>query len=177
MVMTKQQKENALTLDKSLINPNYFSFRIKELSSTTHSKPMTGINEKTAFSKFKILLVDDEEMVLILVKTILGRLGYHVDAFSSPSKALKAFKKRPNDYLMLITDQVMPIMLGTELIQLIHKVKSSLPVVMLSGLSKEVTSSNISEFGISKFLMKPVSLDKLDKTIHELININHKDAG
>ena len=65
MVMTKQQKENALTLDKSLINPNYFSFRIKELSSTTHSKPMTGINEKTAFSKFKILLVDDEEMVLI----------------------------------------------------------------------------------------------------------------
>ena len=62
--------------------------------------------------KNTILVVDDEKMLATLVKRLLENFGYKVEAFSDSREALGAFKNRPDDFDLIITDMTMPGMTG-----------------------------------------------------------------
>jgi len=177
MLMTHKQREQALTLTKSWTKQDYFCLSLKDVSSSIEPQPLLENDMELPLSAHKILLVDDEEMVLLLAKSILSKMDYEVDAFTNPLEALDAYNLAPDSYLMLVTDQLMPQMVGTELVNQVHKIRSALPVIMLSGYSTEVSSSNVVDFGISKFLSKPVSFDLLCSTVSELLPDGRKDAG
>jgi len=81
-----------------------------------------------------VLLVDDEELVRVATADMLGQLGFQVREAASGSEALAILGREPGiDFL--VTDHLMPMMTGTELIAAARGVRPGLPVLIVSGYS------------------------------------------
>ncbi|WP_456408268.1 PAS domain-containing hybrid sensor histidine kinase/response regulator [Caldithrix abyssi] len=117
----------------------------------------------------KILLVDDESMVLDLQKNILEYLGYEVESFSDPLQALKCFEEDGKRFNLLITDLTMPHLTGIELAQKIRQLDDSLPIILLTGYSEELTPTLKEKYGIKEVLMKPVSAAQLAQAVRSVL--------
>jgi len=81
----------------------------------------------------RVLVVDDEEALVALAARALEELGYRPSGFSSSMAALAAFRSDPQGFDALITDERMPEMSGSALIREVHRIRTGLPVVLMSG--------------------------------------------
>ncbi len=117
----------------------------------------------------RILVVDDE---LLLVKINQKRLedrGYQVTAVTDSREALEIFQGQPDNFDLLITDQTMPDLTGAELTEAMLKIKPSLPVIMCTGHSDIVSEVEALEMGIKKYVFKPLHGDELLDAVQEVL--------
>jgi CheY-like chemotaxis protein len=99
-------------------------------------------------TKTAILCVDDEEIPRTLRKLVLQKQGYEVVAVDSGKEALAVLATRYFD--LVLTDQLMPGMLGTELTRQIKLAKPATPVVIISGVNELPADSSYADRFISK---------------------------
>ncbi len=118
----------------------------------------------------RILLVDDEEQVVRMEKQMLERLGYQVTIRTSSVEALQAFKAAPTAYDLVITDMAMPNMTGDQLARHLIAIRKTIPVVICTGFSEQITMSRAKEMGIKGFLMKPVVRSELASMIRTVLD-------
>jgi len=116
----------------------------------------------------RILLVEDEETQRTSLARGLGRLGYHVTARADGRSALDEFRKDPEAYDLVITDQTMPRMTGIELAEALAKIRPGLPVVLCTGFSEKVNSGAVGTAGIRELIMKPFTLLEITKLIRKV---------
>jgi PAS domain S-box-containing protein len=121
----------------------------------------------------RVMLVDDDLPVLQLSEELLKRKGYQVDAFGNSLDALKAFKLVPDSFDVIITDQSMPEMTGTELARKIHKVRKDIPIILLTGLGNILSQEEQASLGINRVISKPVLSNDLIQIIYE---VTHQDS-
>ena len=109
----------------------------------------------------RILVVDDDEMVLMALNELLAPEGYEVDAILRVSEALEKLDQDGYDLMML--DIIMPEMDGFELCKRIRKMEryKETPIVFLTAKSREEDRVLGLEAGANLFLSKPISPDKL----------------
>ena len=81
----------------------------------------------------RVLVVDDEELLVEIATRALEDLGYVPVGFTSSSAALAAFRADPQRFHALITDERMPEMTGSALIREVRGIRGSLPIVLMSG--------------------------------------------
>jgi two-component system, OmpR family, alkaline phosphatase synthesis response regulator PhoP len=117
----------------------------------------------------RILIVDDDELVLIALRELLKAENYEVHTFSRGSEALKKIDQEDFDLLML--DIVMPEMDGFELCRLVRKNEryKDKPILFLTAKNQEEDKMHGLEVGASRFLSKPISPQKLLALIAESI--------
>lgn len=102
-----------------------------------------------------ILLVDDNAADLCSLKGLLVHMGYRVTAVSDPGDALCLFRETPEDFALLITDQVMPRMRGHELITRVHGIRKDIPVILCSGSEETLHELQEHQRDIHAFILKP----------------------
>jgi CheY-like chemotaxis protein len=124
----------------------------------------------------RILLVDDEKIVLKAVQLILERLGYTVAAFADSLKALEIFRSAPEKFDLVISDMTMPGMTGDVLAKSIKKIQPEMPLILCTGFSERIDIQIGPDLQIDGFLMKPVEKSKLAKTIRSLLDSRKKSA-
>src|SRR5262249_29380689 len=105
----------------------------------------------------RILVVDDEEPLVNLVADNLRELGYAPDGFTSSLSALEAFRARPTHYQALITDERMPGLTGTALVQAIRELGVGIPVLLVSAFVGDDVSSRARAAGVDEVLRKPLA--------------------
>lgn len=118
----------------------------------------------------RILVVDDEKYVGEMLTEMLEKLGYEVVARYSSSGALEVFQEQSERFDLVITDQTMPHMTGTDLAKEMLGIRPDIPIILCTGFSSVVDEATAREIGIKAFLMKPVALQKLAEEIHGLLN-------
>jgi CheY-like chemotaxis protein len=99
-------------------------------------------------TKTAILCVDDDEIPRTLRKLILQKHGYEVIAVSSSEEALEMLAERNFD--LVLTDQIMPGMVGTELTKQIKSRMPQMPVVIISGVNQLPADVSYADRFISK---------------------------
>ncbi len=109
----------------------------------------------------KILVVDDEAMVLESVQLTLTHLGYGVESASSGVEALEKLTKGTFD--LVVTDRRMPGMTGEQLAAEIKKRCPEMPIVLLTGFPPDCQPPEV-----DTVLMKPFSVADLRNTVLEL---------
>jgi CheY-like chemotaxis protein len=116
-----------------------------------------------------VLLVEDEEAVRDLVRTILAGQGYEVIVAIDPQHAEEIAKKFPGEIHLLLTDMVMPGTSGRELADRILEIRPNIRVLYMSGYTENVmTSGGMLERGLA-FLQKPFSPALLNQKIREIL--------
>jgi len=120
--------------------------------------------------KERILLVDDEEPVLRSERTMLESLGYKVIAVAKSDEALKLFRAQPNEFDLVITDQTMPTMTGSELSRKLMQIKRDIPIILCTGFSEAVDEDKTRPEGIREFVMKPFTTKEMAETIRRVLD-------
>ncbi|MFH1877299.1 MAG: PAS domain S-box protein [Candidatus Omnitrophota bacterium] len=118
----------------------------------------------------RVLFVDDEEKITIMAKEMLEGLGYSVFTYTSGADALDAFTKDPAAFDIIITDQTMPRMTGTQFAVEIRKIRPEIPIILTTGFSETVSAENFREYGIQDYLMKPLVTEDFTIAIRRLID-------
>ncbi len=121
-----------------------------------------------------ILVVDDEEILAGMAKTMLERLGYRVTTRTGSREALEIFRADPGRFDLVLTDHSMPRMTGTELSRELLEIRPDIAIVLCTGFSDLVTPEEAEAMGIGAFVAKPFSRSELARAIRKLLD---KNAG
>ena len=115
----------------------------------------------------KILVVDDDAIVIKSCKRILEAEGLEVSTVPSADEALEMIKKYEFDLLLI--DVKMPKHDGMFLMREILKVIPDMPIVVMSGYPTPETVSDVLKLGATQFIPKPFRPDELIKTIRPVL--------
>ena len=115
-----------------------------------------------------VLVVDDEPDLLEMMRVGLARLGYAVTGYSDPAHALEAFRREPDRWDVVVTDQVMPGINGGALIAKLREIRPLCPIILCTGFSDGATERLANEAGVAGFFLKPVEPQRIAETIRTL---------
>ncbi|ETX09119.1 MAG: hypothetical protein ETSY2_01390 [Candidatus Entotheonella gemina] len=118
--------------------------------------------------KERILFVDDEAPLTRLAERTLERLGYTVVAITSSLEALETFRKSPEAFDLVITDQTMPHMTGDVLARELRHIRADIPIILCTGYSHMIDADEATAQGINAFLHKPLLANDLAKAIQQV---------
>jgi len=133
-------------------------------------KPQERDTEEIPLGHGHVLFVDDEELLASIGKEMLSFLGYNVSVRFSSLDALEAFRANPDRFDLVITDTTMPNMTGSILASEILKVRPGIPIIMTSGFSEKMNAEEARKIGVSEFIMKPISLGNLARTVRRVLD-------
>jgi len=113
-----------------------------------------------------ILVVDDDGSLVPLAEEMLAALGYEAVGFNQATAALNAFRAAPNRFDLVLTDDIMPEMTGTELAAALHEIRPSLPIILMTGGGgRSFGPRRLETAGIREVLKKPL----LSGTVADLL--------
>jgi DNA-binding response OmpR family regulator len=120
----------------------------------------------------RLLLVDDEEDIIEMMHLMLEKLGYRVDSTTSSMDALDRFRKDPETFDMVISNQTMPRMTGMELIRRLRLTRSDIPVILCTGLDEKIAKGHAAHLGIDALVIKPVRIAEMAGKIRDVLDQN-----
>ena len=125
----------------------------------------------------RVLVVDDEVLIIGGLKERLEGLGYIVEGFAAPLEALEAFKRQPDNFDMLITDMAMPILTGEMLINKVKQIRADLPVILCTGYSERIDNKKPGDIGASKIMLKPIDRRELALSVRQVLDGDRGEDG
>ncbi len=126
------------------------------------AEPVPGHGER-------VLLVEDEPSLARMNERRLQSLGYQVTAETDPLRALQTFSERPAEFDLLLTDHLMPGMVGLDLARAVHNLRPDLPIVLLTGFIEELPEEMLRSAGVHRVMGKPTTLHGLSQALHEIL--------
>jgi PAS domain S-box-containing protein len=125
-----------------------------------------------------VLVVEDEPDVRRMAERILSKGGYSVLSTGGGEEALEIFQQGEQAVDLLLTDVIMPGMLGTELVERIKPIRPGLGVVFMSGYSHQVLAPEaLAAQGVAAFIEKPFNAAELLRTLRETLDARPREDG
>ena len=140
--------------------------------------PLSGLEtahvpeEKTVVRKGrgKVLLIDDEQMVLEIGAKMLIKIGYDVVVAKNSAEAVSLFKNDWKTIDLVILDMIMPGTTGSETYDALRKINPAVKVLLSSGYGKDWRTDEIMDRGCNGFIQKPYSIEVLSEEIDAVLN-------
>ncbi|REJ84906.1 MAG: response regulator [Bacteroidetes bacterium] len=116
----------------------------------------------------KVLICEDDEMVLKMVEFKLQKEGYEVSLATDGKEAMD--KIRSFDPDIIITDIMMPYMTGLEIVHQVRKeLNRETPIIIVSSIGLEKTVLEAFQLGADDFITKPFSPNELSVRVKKLL--------
>ncbi len=116
----------------------------------------------------KVLVCEDDEMVLKMVEFKLQKEGYEVILAADGKEAIEKIKTHRPD--LIITDIMMPYLTGLEIVHQVRKeLKITVPIIIVSSIGLEKTVLEAFQLGADDFITKPFSPNELSVRVKKLL--------
>ena len=145
------------TDQKVVMHPELASF-IKPRTITEMPRPKLGI-----------LVVDDEQMALVLMKRLLTEAGYQVTTAQSGFECLDIFRRQPHSFQLVLLDLTMPFMDGEETFQRLREIRADIPVILCAGFIRRDRLDRMMKAGIAGCLRKPLAPDEILEHVRRVL--------
>ena len=116
-----------------------------------------------------VLYVDDDEMMVVMVQSLLQHAGYRVTTCSDAPTAVATVRADPTSFDVVVTDFNMPEFSGIDLAEALAKVRPGLPVVISSGYISDDMRDRARAAGVHSLLNKQDTLEALVPRIHDAL--------
>jgi len=111
-----------------------------------------------------LLIVEDDPEMRDLLRKVLEKEGYRVSVSGDGRQALIAFGRETFD--LVLTDMLMPCDGGLELLETLHRIHPSLPVIIVTAFGDWHSYSRSLELGAAAFISKPLRMAELIAAVH-----------
>ena len=126
--------------------------------------------QRPSWSPRPVLAIDDDEDVLAITVVMLEQCGLEVAAFLSGDEAVAELLQRPDRYGCAIVDLTMPVKDGVSVARELRQIVPNLPVLFVSGYSKEQAAELVATNESTQFLRKPFRVDALKRALEQLLS-------
>jgi PAS domain S-box-containing protein len=134
--------------------------------TTEVGKPATdAVRELIRGNGETVMIVDDEPTLVALAEEMLAGLGYEPVGFESSSVALQVFRAKPERFDLVLTDEAMPDLVGTELAREIRRLRPDVPIVLMSGHGGAPLAHRAQVIGVTEVLHKPLQRADLAESL------------
>jgi DNA-binding NtrC family response regulator len=113
----------------------------------------------------RILIVDDDEDILVFLRSYLGSIGYEVITCLSGAAALNLFEDSTTEFDLILADVNMPKMTGHVLLTELKKIRPEIPVIMISAYGNIESAVEAMKIGAHDYLRKPLKEAEIGATI------------
>jgi CheY-like chemotaxis protein len=120
-------------------------------------------------NKLRILVVDDESLLVKLNKRQLENVGYRVDVTTKSLDALRMISDAPEEYDLMITDLTMPNLTGRKLIEKVVRIAPKLPIIVFTGMKEEGVEEDLRREGVRFVVEKPVIENELIDAVNRVL--------
>jgi PAS domain S-box-containing protein len=117
-----------------------------------------------------ILVVDDEESVRIVAKSILEECGYDVILATDGAEAVEIFRDRFIEIRAVVLDMVMPKKSGRDAFIEMQKIDPDFKVLLSSGFRLDERVEEVMKLGVKGFIQKPYTMKKLAEAVYKILN-------
>lgn len=123
--------------------------------------------DEIGLGKDRILVVDDEEVIRMLLTDVLGDDGHRVESVPCGEDAVVWLKDHPCD--VVITDLMMPGINGLKVLEAVKETDPDIEVVVMTGYASLDTAIECMKFGAANYLHKPLNIDEIRITVTRLL--------
>jgi len=124
-----------------------------------------------------VLVVDDEENILLVIKTVLEKHNYRVISASDGVEAIALFAQQKQMIRVVLTDIAMPHMDGVASVRALRKMKPDIPIIAFTGDAHHARLDELRAMNVNDFLIKPFETDDLLAAVHASLSpVNEIDA-
>lgn len=154
-----------ITVESEEGKGSVFTVYLPVYDEGTHLQASADESKPAEKGREKILLVDDEDIILSSLQRALQKAGYRVVAVKDSVEAFKLFSKAPDAFDLVITDLTMPKMTGLELGKKLMQMRPAVPVILCTGFSDIVSQEEINTMGFKVLLQKPSGTEELKEAV------------
>lgn len=150
------------------------AFKEMKIETTIEKFGDSFVNVQYSFKGSRLLVVEDNVVNMEIISTILNSANIEVIPAYNGYEAVSIYKKSEKGYFdAIIMDLQMPVMDGYEASQIIRNLARrdaiSIPIIAVTAYSYKDDSMNASEYGIDRFVMKPVVPERLFDVLSEYL--------
>ena len=157
-----------ITVDSELEVGTTFNVFFPAIKDEVSFKP--EVTQQLPSGNEHVLIVDDEKIMVETLGRMLDRLGYKVTSRTSSLEALELFRKKQDQFDLVITDMTMPQMTGDEFAKHLMEIRPGIPIILCTGYSERVSELTAKGIGIKAFVMKPIVMSDIAHTIREVLD-------
>jgi PAS domain S-box-containing protein len=125
----------------------------------------------------RVLYVDDDEVMVLMVQRLLQRAGYAVTACTGALQALRLLAADPRRFDVVVSDYNMPDLSGLDLAQEVHRLRPELPVIISSGFLPDELRAQALGLGVRALLKKENTLEELAGLLQQVLSGAPASAG
>ena len=151
-----------------------FEIRIPRKEGEIHVLANESIFDEPGVGR--ILVIDDEDQILAVLRKSLERKGYEVNGMTDPILALQAVKSDPDRWDVVISDVNMPEMNGIQIAQAIHYIRPNLPVILCSGSMEVMSKTILNDPYCGSIIEKPVRDSDLFLAIRRCLSASNDNG-
>jgi PAS domain S-box-containing protein len=151
-----------------------FRVHIPALAQNIARAEASTQQEALPFGSERILIVDDEPLLVRITQRILENYGYAVTGTTDSREALHKVREDPQQFDLIVSDQTMPNLSGSELAKAVLEIAPSIPIIICTGHSAVTSAEDAYAMGIKRYLFKPVQGDTLARTVRSVLDEQEK---
>ncbi len=119
-----------------------------------------------------ILLIEDEEVLIEIVRFMLVSKGYKVFSAQDGKDAIKIYEQHKNEIDIVLSDLGLPGIAGCDMLRKLKEISPKIPVIFASGFFEPDLKSKLYNAGVKAFIQKPYSPDEVLKKLRETLDKN-----
>ena len=163
-----ERHDAVIEIESEVGNGATFTMYFPRTTTENNTKPVGLVSTESGMER--ILVVDDDELVLNMLEATLTSQGYRVVPRRNGLEALETFKLDPDGFELVISDVQMPKMTGKELIEEIFSIRASQNIILCTGHSQLITEDEATAQGVRCFLTKPIPRQTLTNSIRQVLD-------
>jgi signal transduction histidine kinase/ActR/RegA family two-component response regulator len=145
----------------------YFPLADEAQASTPSRAPADGAASRGRGER--LLYVDDDAVMVMMVEALLERAGYRVRSFIDARAALEVLRAEPEAFDLVITDYNMPELSGLDVVRALRFIRPALPVIISSGYLSEDIRAAARHAGVRHLLQKEYSTEQLVPLVQQVL--------
>ncbi len=117
-----------------------------------------------------VLLVEDEEVLLEVVRLLLESKGYKLHTAKDGNEAINIYKLHKHEINLVITDMGLPGITGMDVFKKLREINSDVNVIVASGFFERDVRSELAAHGVKGFIQKPYTPDEVLRIVREVLD-------
>jgi PAS domain S-box-containing protein len=165
-----QQCGGTVAVDSALGSGSTFTVFLPRAATDEMATPGAALGTSEHAGRETILVVDDEETVRMAVRRILQKSGYRVITAANGAEAMEQLGTHGTQIAVVVTDMVMPIMGGRELVERASRAYPAVRIVCMSGYTEDPALRLGQLGGEHAFVSKPFTVAELTAAIRRVLD-------